>query len=122
MVEFEDARNQGLVGWGGKEGILEKEVDNYPETDNYGPEEEKKSNNGVEESQLTCLQYKLTQGNGKYGNGDAQKIIDQDMPGMRTDIPKGETNNCYGGAARRVEINDMGGRNTFIRVLGGGCS
>ena len=62
--EFGEAWNQGLVDWGCAERILE-EVDNYYEVDNYEPEEEKKANNDIAESQLTGIQYKLTQGNGK---------------------------------------------------------
>ena len=48
---LEEAGNQGLVDWGCREGILENEVDNYREMDNYEPEEEKQSNNAIEESQ-----------------------------------------------------------------------
>ena len=36
------------------------------------------------------------------------------MSGMHIAIPKEETNNCYGGAERRVVVNSMAVDNTFI--------
>ena len=38
------------------------------------------------------------------------------MPGMRGEIPKGETYNKYGDAARKIEIDATGDSGTFIRV------
>ena len=38
------------------------------------------------------------------------------MPGMRKEIPKEETQNKYGDAARRIEIGAIGKHCTFIRV------
>ena len=35
--EFKEARNQGLVDWGGGGNILEKGGGNYHEVDNYEP-------------------------------------------------------------------------------------
>ena len=63
--EFKEARNQWLVAWGRATEILEKEVDNYHEMENYEPEEQKKANNAIKASELTGLQYEPTQGNGK---------------------------------------------------------
>ena len=38
------------------------------------------------------------------------------MPRTRKEITKEETNNCYGGAARRAGLNDLEEHNTCIRV------
>ena len=35
---------------------------------------------------------------------------------MRKDIPKEETQNRYGGAARKIEIEAIGKQGTFIRI------
>ena len=34
----------------------------------------------------------------------SEKILENEMPGMRKEIPKEETYNKYGGAARKIEI------------------
>ena len=34
----------------------------------------------------------------------SEKILENEMPGMRKEIPKEETNNKYGDAARKIEI------------------
>ena len=60
-------------------------------------------------SQLDGLQYKLTQGNERYSSARTKKIIEKENPGTRKETPKGETNNCYGDAAGKVEINPMAG-------------
>ena len=39
------------------------------------------------------------------------------MPGMRKEIHKEETNNCYGYASWRVEIKALEDQGGFIRVL-----
>ena len=39
------------------------------------------------------------------------------MPGMRKEIPKGETSNCYGGAARQEAIKALEGHGPFIRLV-----
>ena len=46
----------------------------------------------------------------------SQKIIEQDMHGMRKGIPKEETYNYYGDAPRRVEIAALGDHGPFSRV------
>ena len=38
------------------------------------------------------------------------------MPGMRKEIPKEETYNKYGDAARKIEIEAIEKHGTFIRV------
>ena len=66
--------------------------------DTYALEEEKPpNNNAIAESQLTGLQYKLTQWGGKYSSGRTKKIIEPEIHGMREAIPKAETDNFYGG-------------------------
>ena len=47
----------------------------------------------------------------------SHEIIEQDMQGMRKEIPKEGTYNCYGDAARKVAIGALEYRGTFTRVL-----
>ena len=89
MMEFGEAVGQGSVGWGSREGFLEKAVDNYHEVDNYEPEEENQSNNDIGESQLTGLQYKLTQENGKYSSGGDGNYRARNDGGAKRNIRRG---------------------------------
>ena len=103
-----------MADWGSEEGIIEEEVDNYHLMGNYEPEEEKQPDNAIAESRLTVPEYEITQGNGKYSSSErTKKIIEQEMPGMRKAVPKEETSNFYGGAARRVEISALEGHGAF---------
>ena len=51
-----------MVGWNIEERALEEKVGDRHEMDNR--EEEKQAGNEIGRSQLECLQYKLTRGNG----------------------------------------------------------
>ena len=77
-----------MAGWSSAERILEKEAGNFHEMENYGPSEDEKVNNALWGSQLTGLQNKLIQGNGKYSSGRSKKITEQEMTGVRKEIPK----------------------------------
>ena len=58
--------------------ILERAVNNYQGCGNREPEEEEKQlNDTMGESQLTGLQYKLTQGKGKLSNGRTKMVIEK---------------------------------------------
>ena len=46
----------------------------------------------------------------------SELILENEMPGMRKEIPKEETYNKYGGAARKIEIEAIEKHGTFIRV------
>ena len=115
-MEIGEAWDQGSEDWEGREWALSNEVDNYQEMDNCDQEGENQSNNAIE-SQLTGIRYKLTQRGGKYSSQGSQRINEQETPGMRKEINREETNNCYGGATRRLEISDRAEHNTFIRAL-----
>ena len=41
-------------------------------------------------------------------------ILENDTPGIRKEIQKGETRRKYGGASRKVEIDSIGKRGTFM--------
>ena len=43
-------------------------------------------------------------------------ITEQELHGIRQEIPKDVTYNSYGVASRKVELKESSGRNTFIRV------
>ena len=51
---------------------------------------EQKVNNAISESPLENPQCKLDHGNEKYSRERSKKIIEQEMPGMRQEIPNGE--------------------------------
>ena len=42
--------------------------------------------------------------------------LENEMPGMRKEIPKEETYNKYGDAARKIEIEAIEKHGTFIRI------
>ena len=46
----------------------------------------------------------------------SEQIPENEMPGMRKRIPKEETQNKYGGASRRIELEAIGENGTFVRV------
>ena len=49
-------------------------------------------------------------------SSNSGKISENEMPGMRKEIPKEETFNKYGGAAREVEIEAIGKRGFLRRI------
>ena len=75
------------MGWGGEEAILEGVVDNSHAMEIYEPEAEKTANNAITKCRLIGSQYKLMRGNGKYSSERMKKIIEQEIPGMRKEIP-----------------------------------
>ena len=101
-MEFEEARGRWLAGWNCDERILGGEGGNFHEMGNYGPAGGNQVNNALGGSQLTGLQYKLMQGIGKYSSERTKKIVEQEMPAMRKEIPKAENSSCYVGAERRA--------------------
>ena len=74
-------------------------------------------NNDISGKQLTGRQYKLTQGNGKYSSERTKGIIGEEIPGMRQEIPKEGTGNCFGDAATRVRIKALEEHDTFVRIM-----
>ena len=58
----------------------------------------------------------------KFGNKKnlpmeaSELILENEMPGMGKEIPKEETYNKYGDAARKIEIEAIEKHGTFIRV------
>ena len=48
---------------------------------------------------------------------ERMEMDEGEMPGVRKETPEEETYNSYGGVERKVGINDLAARNTFIRVL-----
>lgn len=79
--EFGEDWGEGLVGWNIEERALEEKVGDRHEMDNR--EEEKQAGNEIGRSQLECLQYKLTRGNGWYSSVRTKQIIEREMPGAR---------------------------------------
>ena len=92
MEEFRGAWEKGLEEWYIAANILEEHVGGCREMDNRELEAQK-VNIDIEESQLEIRQYKLAQRNETYSSERSQKIIEQSMPGMRKEIPKGGTYN-----------------------------
>ena len=86
---------KGLVGWGGKEKILEETVGDCHEMENHELEEQQ-VNNAIEETKLVNIQYKLTRGNEKYSREWNNQIKEREIPGTRKAIRKEENNNRYG--------------------------
>ena len=66
--------------------------------------------------QLEALRFKLNTRKQKLPRERSEQILENEMPGMRKEIPKEETQNKYGHAARKIEIVAVGKHGTFIRV------
>ena len=67
-------------------------------------EEINNSLNVNQTDQLEALRYKLKAKNHNFPREKSEQILENEMPGMRKAIPKEETQNKYGGASRRIEI------------------
>ena len=52
----------------------------------------------------------------KEDNTDSQMILEREYPGMRKEIPEGETFNKYGHAARKIEVNEFAKRCAVERI------
>ena len=79
--------------------------------------DERQVNNAVSESHLENLQYKLARCSKKYSREHTKQIIEEEMPGMRKEIHKGWTNNCYLDSARRLGVKSLEEHWEFIMVL-----
>ena len=53
----------------------------------------------------------------KLRRGRSHKIIEKEMQRARKEIPKEETYNCYGNAARKVAIRELEERGTLLRAM-----
>ena len=114
---FWEAWEEGALSRNIGEITLEGDVGDFRKIDNRELEEVKQPTNDIGESQLEGAQYKLAQRNARYSISRTKKLIEKEMTGMRKANPKGETNNCYLGAAMQVEINALGGVRTYERLL-----
>ena len=65
---------------------------------------------------LEALGFKMKSTNRNLSRAGSVIIPENEMPGMRKEIPKEETYNKYGDSARKIEIGAIGKRGTFIRI------
>ena len=86
-------------------------------------EEEWKSTKAISEGnsanqtgQLEAWQFLTKSGNSNLPCSKSEEISENEMPGMRKEIPKEETRNKYGDAAREIEIDAIVKHGAFIRV------
>ena len=77
------------VGWNSNDKILEEQVGDYREMGNLELEEHK-VNNAISESRLGNTIQIPPHRNERYSRERTKKIIEQEMSGMRKEIPKGE--------------------------------
>ena len=78
-------------------------------------EEIDRSLNVNQTDQLEALRFKLNTKQ-KLSRERSERILENEMPGMEKEIPQEETQNTYGGDARKIEIEAIGKHGTFIRV------
>ena len=66
--------------------------------------------------QLNALRFEMQSGKFNLSRSNSEKISENEIPGMRNEIPKEETRAKYGDAAMEVEIGAIGKRGAFRRI------